>query len=86
MPTVIILLILQTGKMMNVGFERVLLMQNPLNLETSDVIATYVYRQGLLQSDYSYATAVGMFTSVINLILICLVNYISKRVSQSSLW
>lgn len=70
MPTAVILLILNVGQIMNVGFEKVFLMQNNLNMSTSDVISTYVYRMGLLNSQFSYSTAVGLFNSVVNLILL----------------
>ncbi len=86
MPTAVIVLILNLGQVMNVGFEKIFLMQNPLNMRTSDVISTYVYRTGLVGAQYSFATAVGLFNSVVNLILIIIVNQIAKRVSETSLW
>jgi putative aldouronate transport system permease protein len=85
-PTAIILLILQMGGIMSVGFEKVFLMQNNLNIQASDVISTYVYRSGLLGADFSYSTAVGLFNSIINFVLLAIVNSISKRLSQTSLW
>jgi len=85
-PTAIILLILESGRIMNVGFERIFLMQNPLNMETADVIATFVYRSGLLGAQFGFATAVGLFNSVINFVLIIVVNYIARRVGDTSLW
>lgn len=87
-PTAIIMLILRTGSIMTIGYEKVLLMQNTLNLSKSEVISTYVYKVGMTASipDYSYATAIGLFNSVINLILISTVNYISKRTGETSLW
>lgn len=85
MPTMVILLILSCGSLMSVGFEKILLMQNPLNMESSNVIATFVYKQGLLDAQYSFAAAVGLFNSLINSILLILVNNISKRLSDSSL-
>ena len=85
-PTVIILLIMNAGSIMSVGFEKVFLMQNDVNLEASDVISTYVYRSGLLNAEYSFSTAVGLFNSVINFILLFVVNKISKAVSETSLW
>lgn len=84
--TIIILLILNLGHIMSVGFEKVLLMQNPLNMETSDVISTFVYRRGLVLSDFSYAAAVDLFNSVINLLLLVTVNRISRRLTETSLW
>lgn len=86
LPTAIILLILNLGQIMNVGFEKVFLLQNDLNLKSSDVISTYVYRMGLIGAQYSFSTAVGLFNSVINFILIVLVNYISRKVNEVSLW
>jgi len=86
MPTIIILLILNTGSIVSVGFEKVFLMQNDLNLEASDVIATYVYRSGILSAQFSFASAVGLFSTVINFIMLITVNTIAKRVGQSSLW
>jgi len=87
MPTVIIMLILRCGHFMNIGYEKILLMQNSFNLNYSEVIQTYVYKVGLkLNGDYSYATAIGLFNSVINLILITVVNKVSKKVGDTSLW
>jgi len=71
---------------MGVGFEKVYLMQNDLTLETADVISTYVYRTGIIQAQYSFAAAVGLFNSVINLILLVTVNYAAKRLNETSLW
>lgn len=86
MPTIIILLILNMGNLMSVGFEKVFLMQNDINLEASDVISTYVYRSGILGAQYSFSTAVGLFNSVINFILLVIVNRISRIISETSLW
>ncbi|MFI2857748.1 ABC transporter permease [Paenibacillus sp. JSM ZJ436] len=86
MPTVIILLILSIGNFMSIGFEKVYLLQNQLNMESSEVIQTYVYRSGLLQAQYSFSAAVGLFNSVINLILLVTINSIARKVSQTSLW
>jgi putative aldouronate transport system permease protein len=86
MPTALIILILAVGSIMAVGFEKVFLLQNPLNLGQSEVIATYVYKVGLLNANFSFATAVGLFNSVINLTLLVLVNGIAKRVAGTSLW
>jgi len=85
-PTVIILLIMNIGSLMSVGFEKVFLMQNNINLEASDVISTYVYRSGLLNAEYSFSTAVGLFNSIINFVLLVIVNKISRTVSETSLW
>jgi len=85
-PTIIILLILRLGQALNVGFEKVMLLYNPSIYETADVISTYVYRQGILNTDYSYSTAVGLFNSVFNFILIVSANYASKKLTDNSLW
>lgn len=86
LPVIIILLIMQSGQIMSVGFEKILLLQNPVNMTSSDVIATYVYRNGLLQAQYSFASAIGLFNNIINLILLITVNTITSRLSQMSLW
>ena len=88
MPTFCILLIMRCGSLMNVGFEKALLLQNSLNMSVSEVISTYSYNIGLNSAtpQYSYASAIGLFTSVINLIMLCLVNSVVKHVSDSSLW
>jgi len=85
-PTMIILLILSTGGILNVGFEKILLLQNQLNMDSSDVISTYVYRSGLKQAQYSFSSAVGLFNSVINFIILVAVNWIARRKSETSLW
>jgi putative aldouronate transport system permease protein len=85
-PTIIIMLILRLGNIMNVGFEKIILLYNPLTYETADVISSYVYRFGLLQGNYSYSTAVGLFNSLINFIFLIFVNQFSKKVSEISLW
>lgn len=86
LPTIVITLILNTGSIMSVGYEKILLMQNNLNMSTSDVISTYVYRIGLVNAQYSLSTAVNLFNSVVNLIIITTVNAIAKRVGDTSLW
>ncbi|WP_259392208.1 sugar ABC transporter permease [Paenibacillus thiaminolyticus] len=85
-PTIIILLILNLGTVMAVGFEKIFLMQNNLNLASSDVISTYVYRSGILDAQYSFSAAVGLFNSVVNFALLIIVNSIARRVSTTSLW
>ena len=85
-PTMVILLILNVRSLFSMGYEKILLLQNPLNLSSSNVIATFVYKQGLLDGQYSYAAAVGLFNSAINAILLIVVNKISRRVSDNSLW
>jgi putative aldouronate transport system permease protein len=86
LPTAITLLILNTGKIMSVGFEKVFLMQNGLNLTSSEVISTYVYKVGLVGAEYSFSTAVGLFNSIINFILLIVVNRISRKTTETSLW
>lgn len=85
-PTMTILLILNMGSLLGVGYEKILLLQNPLNMSSSDVISTFVYRSGLVDAQYSFSTAVGLFNSVINAILLITVNQIVRRTSQNSLW
>ncbi|MGN7412931.1 ABC transporter permease [Paenibacillus sp. SAF-068] len=86
LPAAVIILILSVGNIMAVGFEKIYLLQNPLNLSASEIISTYVYKIGLLNANYSFATAVGLFNSVINLILLLIVNEVAKRLSNTSLW
>lgn len=86
MPTVIILFILNMGNFMQIGFEKVLLMQNTLNSETSDIIQTFVYETGILEGQYSFAAAIGLFESAINIVLLITVNQIARKVSENSLW
>lgn len=85
-PTIIIMLIMRVGHIMSVGADKVLLMKNDLNSSTAEVIGTFVYQRGLVGGDFSYATAVGLFTNVINLILLLTVNKISAKVSETSLF
>ncbi len=85
-PTIIILLILQVGTLMNVGHEKILLLQNALNMSSSDVISTYVYRVGVQGAQYSYTTAIGLFNSAVNIALLLTVNQITKKLGQSSLF
>ena len=88
LPTIVVLLIMNTGHILNTGFEKILLMQNPLNIRTSQVIDTYVYQVGFASQivDYSYPTAVGLFKSVTNLTLLIIVNSIARKLTDSSLW
>lgn len=85
-PTIAVVLILSVGSIMAVGFEKAFLLQNPLNLSQSEIIATYTYKLGIQNADFSLATAVGLFNSVINLVLLLVVNKVSKRVTGSGLW
>ena len=89
LPTITIMLILRMGAIMSIGFEKTYLMQNSLNLSRSEIISTFVYKKGLASgaaNDYSYSAAVGMFNSVVNLVLIVGVNWISRKISENSLW
>ncbi|NLM10829.1 MAG: sugar ABC transporter permease [Clostridiaceae bacterium] len=86
LPTAVILLILACGRILSIGYEKVLLMQNNLNLQTSDIISTYVYRVGLISMQYSYSTAIGLFQSVVSFILLVLVNKVSRSLNETSLW
>lgn len=85
MPTIIILFILNLGSFMNVGFEKIYLLQNPLNMESSEVIQTHVYRSGLLQAQYSYTAAIGLFNNLINFAILLTFNRLASR-SGNSLW
>lgn len=85
-PTIVVLLIMQVGSMLTVGYEKIILMYNPTIYETADVISTYVYRKGLLEMDYGYSTAVSIFNSICNLILLLSANAISKKVKGEGLW
>ena len=86
LPTVSIMLIINCGHVMSLGFEKVYLMQTDLNIDVSRVISTFVYEQGILQSQTSYASAIGLMNSVVNFILVISVNWISKKLSEVSLW
>lgn len=86
LPTAVILLILNAGQVMNLGFEKVYMMQNNLNMAASEVISTYTYKIGIINTQYSYSTAINLFNTVVNVILLVTVNQISKRLSETSLW
>mgnify|MGYP005749186937 FL=1 len=86
MPTIVIQLILAVGSVMSLGYEKVFLMQNPVNTEVSEVISTFVYKRGIAGFQYSYSAAVGLFNSVVNLVLIALANVFAKKVGETSLW
>lgn len=86
LPTAVILLIMNAGSIMNVGFQKVFLMQNDQNVRISEVISTYTYKLGLVQTQYSYSAAVGLFNSVVNIILLTIVNFVAKKVTETSLW
>jgi len=86
MPTIIIMLILKIGSMLSVGYEKIILLYNPLIYNTSDVISTYVYRLGFESQEWSYTSAVGLFNSIINFILLVSANTISRKFNDTSLW
>lgn len=86
MPTMVTLLILNCGSVLGVGFEKVYLMQNTLNTSVSEVISTYTYKIGIISSEFSYSTAIGLFNTVINFIVLLLVNAVSRKVFEVSLW
>ena len=86
LPTITIMLILACGKVMSVGFEKVFLMQNPLNTSHSEIISTFVYKAGLQSAQYSFSTAIGLFNSVVNLVLLLSVNALAKKLGETSLW
>lgn len=86
LPTAVILLIMSAGNVMNLGFEKVYMMQNNLNLSVSEVISTYVYKIGITNTQYSYSTAINLFNTMINVLLLVTVNFVSGRLSESSLW
>ena len=85
-PTVIIMLIMRIGQLMSMGYQKTILLYNAATYETADIIASYVYRVGLLEQEWSYSTAIGLFNAAINLILIVAANKISKKLTQTSLW
>lgn len=86
MPTIIILLILELGRMMNVGFEKIILLYNPSTFDTADVVSSYVYRVGLQEFNYSFSSAVGLFNSAVNFTLLLSSNWISRKLNSTSLW
>jgi putative aldouronate transport system permease protein len=85
-PTMATLLILDLGRLLNVGYEKVMLLYSTSTYETADIISTYVYRSGLISQQYSFAAAVGLFNSAVGLILVISSNYASRRVVSHSLW
>lgn len=85
-PTIVVLLVLNCGSIMNVGFEKVFLMQNSLNISSSETLSTYTYKMGLQDGQYSFSTAVGLFNSIVNFILLIIVNTVSKALGETALW
>lgn len=86
LPTIVVMFILNIGRLMSVGSEKIILLYNEGTYETADVISSFVYRRGVLQADYSYSTAVGLFNSAINAILVVSANKLSRTLTESSLW
>jgi len=86
LPTIVMMLILEVGKVMNLGFQKAYLMQNAQNIGASEIISTYIYKVGLLNAQYSYSTAINLFNNIVNIILLVTMNNISKKVTENSLW
>ena len=86
MSTIIIMFILQIGSLLNLGYEKIILLYNPITYETADVITTYVYRKGIAEGSFSFSTAVGLFNSVLNFILLIIANGLSRKTGEGSLW
>jgi putative aldouronate transport system permease protein len=86
LPVIVMLLILSFGGMLSSGFEKAFALQNPLNLSVSENLATYVYKVGIIQGSISYSTAIGLFNSAVNAILLVTVNSISRKLSDNALW
>lgn len=86
MPTIVTMLILQIGNLLNLGYEKIILLYNPITYETADVISTYVYRKGILEGSFSFSTAVGLFNSVLNFMLLIIANTVSRKAGEGSLW
>jgi len=86
LPIIVIMLILSCGGILSVGFEKVYLLQKPLNLSRSQVISTYVYNIGLVSGQFSYASAIGLFNTAVNVTILCIVNIVAKKVSEISIW
>lgn len=85
-PTIVIMLLMRIGQLMSMGYEKTILLYNPSTYEVADIISSYVYRVGLLEHDWSYSAAIGLFNSVINLVLIVMANTVSKKLTETSLW
>ncbi len=86
LPTIIIMLIMSIGSIASVGYEKVYLLQNDLNIDVSEVISTYVYKRGIVQTKYSFSTAVGLFNNVVNLVMLLIANTVSRKCSETSLF
>ena len=86
LPTMVMMFIMEIGKVMNLGFQKAYLMQNAQNLATSEIISTYIYKVGLINAQYSYSAAINLFNNVINIILLVSCNYLAKKITKNSLW
>lgn len=86
MPTIVIMFILRIGSLMSMGYEKTILLYNPSTYETADIISSYVYRVGLLEQNFSYSTAIGLFNSIINCLLLLIANKFSRKMTDTSLW
>ena len=86
LPTIVILLIMRIGQLVNIGYEKVYLLQNSLNQEVSEVISTYVYKRGILSTNYSFSSAVGLFNNIINVLLLLMANFVSRKATDTSLF
>ena len=86
LPTVVMMLILEVGKVMNLGFQKAYLMQNAQNLAASEIISTYIYKVGMIDAQYSYSAAINLFNNLVNIILLVTVNHIAKKTTDNSLW
>lgn len=86
LPTIVTVLLMRVGHLMSIGFEKVFNLYSPATYETADIISTYVYRQGILSANYSSAAAIGLFNSIINLILVIMMNKVSRKLTETSLW
>ena len=86
LPTIIIMLILKIGSIMSVGYEKTILLYNPQIYETADIISSFVYRKGLVEANYGFSTAVSLFNSVINTVLLITANAISRKATDNSLF
>lgn len=86
LPTIVLMLILDVGSMMNIGYQKVFLMQNNMNMGTAEVISTYVYKVGLKQANYSFSTAISLMNTLVSLILVTSTNFISRKLTETSLW
>lgn len=86
LPTVVMMLVLEMGKVMNLGFQKAYLMQNAQNLASSEIISTYIYKVGMIDAQYSYSAAINLFNNLVNILLLVTVNHIAKKTTNNSLW